>query len=98
MHAAWDLGPHTAVLSPGARACGDNGMGPVRLIGNASAPVMWSINGTDEDCAFVGTVFSVSGQSVDQTFVPSPDLTLLEMCVTNTAQQTITASFELVQL
>ncbi len=92
------IGAHTAVLSPGARACGDSGMGPIRLTGTANAPVTWVVNGFDQDYGFVGTVFSVGGQSVNTVFQPSPDLTLLEMCVVNTSQQTITATFDLFQL
>lgn len=93
--AVGDIGPHTATLSPGGRACGDFGMGPVRLTGTANANVTWYINGTDQDYAFVGTVFSTGGASVDTVFVPGPELSLLEMCVRNSSQQTVAVSYEL---
>jgi len=32
---------------------------------------------------------------VDTGFVPGPDLTLLEMCVRNPSQRTVTVSYEL---
>jgi hypothetical protein len=37
--AVGDIGPNTATLSPGGRACGDSGVETVRLTGTASAPV-----------------------------------------------------------
>jgi hypothetical protein len=89
------VGPHTATLSPGARFCGDIGEGSVRLTGTSSTTVTWTLNGFDQDYAFVGTVFSVTGQSVDQTFTAGPELSNLEMCVVNSSQQTVTASFDL---
>ena len=92
-----EVGQRTATLAPGSRYCGDNGMGPVRMRGTASASVTWTINAFDNDYGFVGTVFSVGGASVDQVFTPGPDLSLLEMCVINTSNQTITASFDLSQ-
>ncbi len=92
-----DIGPHTARLSPGGRACGDFGMGTVRLTGTAPTSVTWYINASGEDYGFVGTVFSTSGATVDTTYVPTPDLTLLELCVHNTSQQTISVSYELTE-
>jgi hypothetical protein len=56
----------------------------------------WALNGIDNDYAFVGTVFSVTGSSVDTTYTSGPDLADLEMCVVNTSQQTVTATFDLV--
>jgi hypothetical protein len=89
--------PFEAVsLSPGARFCGDSGIGTVRLLGSANAPVTWTLNGLDNDYAFVGTVFSVAGSTVDTTYTSGPDLADLEMCVVNTSQQTVTATFDLV--
>lgn len=92
-----DIGPNTALLSPGGRTCGDSGMGPVRLTGTAPTGVTWYLNGTDQDYAFVGTVFSTGGSSVDTVFVPGPELTGLEMCVHNSSQQTVSVSYELSQ-
>jgi hypothetical protein len=92
-------GPFEAVsLSPGARFCGDSGIGTVRLLGSANAPVTWALNGLDNDYAFVGTVFSVTGSSVDTTYTSGPELSDLEMCVVNTSQQTVTATFDLVMV
>jgi hypothetical protein len=90
-----DIGPNTASLSPGAWACGDSGMGPVQLTGTATASVTWYVNAFDEDYAFVGSVFSTQGSSVDTVFAPPPNLTVLEMCVLNSTQARIDASFEL---
>jgi len=90
-------GSHTALLSPGARFCGGSGEGRVRLLGTANAAVTFSVNGFDQDYQSIGPVFSVTGTSVDQVFTSSPDLTGLEMCVNNTSQQTVAASFKLVQ-
>ena len=92
-----DIGSNTANLSPGAWSCGDSGLGPVRLTGTASAPVTWYINASDQDYAFVGAVFFAAGNTVDTIFTPGPELTGLEMCVLNSSQQRITASFELSQ-
>jgi hypothetical protein len=64
-----DIGPNTAILSPGAWSCGDSGMGPLRLTGSATGPVTWYVNAFDNDYAFVGSVFSVPGaSSVDVVF------------------------------
>ena len=90
-----DIGPHTATLAPGSRACGDDGEGAVRLVGTAPAGVTWYVTASDLDYAFVGTVFSTTGSSVDTVFVAGPDLTLLKMCVYNSSAQTLTASYEL---
>ena len=95
--AVGDIGPNTATLSPGASACGDNGLGPVRLAGTATVTVTWTIDAFDNDYAFVGTVFSIQGSSVDTVFTPPPNLSLLEMCVRNTSQTRIDASWELSQ-
>ena len=90
-----DIGPNKATLSPGAWACGDFGMGPVRLTGTATGPATWYVNAFDSDYAFAGAVFSTQGSSVDTVFTPPPDLTVLEMCVLNSGQSRIDASFEL---
>jgi hypothetical protein len=90
-----DLGRHTAVLSPGARACGDFGEGSVHLEGTANADVKWSIFGTNTDYGFVGEIFSTAGTSVDEVFTPGPDILFEEMCVTNTSSARATASYEL---
>ena len=50
---------------------------------------------SDLDYAFVGTVFSTTGATVDTVFVAGPDLTLLKMCVYSSSTQTLTASYEL---
>ena len=92
-----DIGPNTASLSPGAWSCGDSGLGHVRLTGAASAPVTWYLNGFDQDYASAGAVFFAAGSTVDTAFTSGPELTGLEMCVLNSSQQKITASFELSQ-
>lgn len=95
----WQSGPFEAIsLSPGARYCGDSGINTVRLLGNASAPVTWTLNGLDNDYAFVGTVFSTTGASVNTTYTSTPDLSDLEMCVVNTSSQTVSATFDLVMI
>jgi hypothetical protein len=95
----WQSGPFEAIsLSPGARYCGDSGIGAVRLLGNANAPVTWALNGLDNDYLFVGTVFSVTGSSVDTTYTSAPELADLEMCVINTSSQTVRATFDLVMV
>lgn len=96
--AVGDIGPHTATLSPGASACGDAGYGPVRLTGTAGAAVTWSVTAMDTDYAYVGTVFSTGGSTVDTTFTPGPELTELEMCVSNTSAATTSVSYELIIL
>jgi hypothetical protein len=93
--AAADIGPNWASLSPGASACGDRYLGPVQLTGTATGPATWYITALDEDYGSVGTVFSIQGSSVDTVFTPPPNLTLLEMCVQNTSQARIDASWEL---
>lgn len=95
----WQSGPFEAIsLSPGARYCGDSGINTVRLLGNATAPVTWTLNGLDNDYAFVGTVFSATGAAVDTTYTSTPDLSDLEMCVVNTSSQTVRATFDLVMI
>jgi hypothetical protein len=90
-----DLGPHTATLSPDGHACGDWGLGPVQLTGTANATVTWYVTAFDQDYGFVGPVFTIAGTTVDTVFTPGPDLSLLELCVHNTSQQTISAAYEL---
>jgi hypothetical protein len=90
-----DIGPHTARLSPGSSACGDWGLGPVRLTGTADAAVTWSVSAFDLDYGFVGTVFSTGGGSVDTSYVPGPDLSLLQMCVHNTSGQPVSVGYEM---
>jgi hypothetical protein len=95
--AVGEFGQRTAKLSPGARSCGDNGLGQVRIRGTASAAVTWAITAFDTDYGFVGTVFSTGGSSVDHVFTPGPELSILEMCVINTSNQTITASYDMAE-
>lgn len=90
-----DLGPHAATLSPGGHACGDWGLGPVRLTGTADAGVTWYVTAFDQDYGFVGTVFSTAGATVDTTFTPGPELSLLALCVQNTSTRTLSAAYEL---
>jgi hypothetical protein len=93
-----DIGPHSAILSPGGGACGDFGMGPVRLTGTASGAVAWSVSGTDLDYSFVGTIFSTSGSTVDATFTPGAEISIVEMCVRNPGTQPVSVSYELHQI
>jgi hypothetical protein len=90
-----DIGPNTASLSPGAWSCGDWGYGPVTLTGSAGATVTWYIAAFDQDYAWVGSVFSVTGPSVNTTFTPDPSLSTLELCVLNSSSGPVSASFEL---
>jgi hypothetical protein len=93
-----DIGPHQATLSPGAGACGDFGLGPVQLTGTASAPITWSVSAFDQDYGWVGTVFSTGGSSVATGYTPTPDLSLLNMCVHNTSSQTVTITYEMTEV
>lgn len=93
--AVGDIGPHTATLSPGAGACGDWGLGPVRITGTATAGVTWYVSAFDQDYGFVGPVFTTSGSSLDTTYTPGPELSLLELCVRNSSAGTVTASYEM---
>jgi hypothetical protein len=90
-----DLGPDTAVLSPGARACGDSGDGPVRLTGSAGAPVHWAVFGHDLDYGSLGEIFGRDGATIGEVFTPGPDVSLVEMCATNTSAVRVTVQFEL---
>jgi hypothetical protein len=92
----YGVGPHIAFLTPGSTACGEFAMGPVRLSGNANAPVRWSVRGTDLDYAFLGDLFAVSGANVDRRFDPGPDVSTTDACATAAAGAT-TVSFELTE-
>jgi hypothetical protein len=89
------LGPHTAVLSPGARACGDNVIGPAHLTGTASAPVTWSLLGRDTEFNPIGQIFSSTGRTIDEAFTPGPGVGSQEFCVTNTSGRRVTVSYEM---
>lgn len=90
-----DIGPNIATLAPGGRACDDSGIETVRLTGTATADITWYVNGFDENYSSVGAVFSTTGVTVNTTFAADPNLTGLEMCIHNTSQQTISASYEM---
>lgn len=90
-------GPHTATLSPGGRACGEFATAPVILRGVADRPVLFSVGGTDLDYAPVYGIFSVSGKTADQGFDVPEWLSSLDACVTNTARETATVSFDFVE-
>jgi hypothetical protein len=93
--AGGDIGPHTATLSPGGRPCGDSGMGPVWLTGTATTGVTWYINVSDQDYAFVGRCSPPAEHQWTPNSSPDLELTVLEVCVHNSSQQTITAAYEL---
>ena len=97
---AYDLGPSTAILGPGARYCDDVALGDrARVVGSASVPVQWSFNGVNEDYAsvsnaWVGPVTTAIDQVNTSTRKPVVELSA---CVTNVSSTAATVSFELSQ-
>ena len=97
---AYDIGPSTAILGPGARYCDDVALGDrARVVGSASVPVQWSFNGVNEDYAsvsnaWVGPVTTAIDQVNTSTRKPVVELSA---CVTNVSSTAATVSFELSQ-
>jgi len=88
------IGPHTAVLAPGGRACGEfAGGGTARLVGSASVPVAFTVGGFDSDYAQVSEAWRTSGRSVNQ--VVTLPLQALDACAVNTSDTTAFVAFEL---
>jgi len=85
----------TASLSVGSTACAGGALGDVRLLGTGTGQVSWSIRALDIDYAEVGPVFAIMGSTVDTTFHPGPELTLLKMCATNISSGRLSVSFTL---
>lgn len=100
---AWDVGPHQATLGPGGRHCGDYIEGPsiglddgaTRLVASSTVPVLFYLTATDENYAFAGGVFMVTGTAIDQVYRPDANISSLSGCVQNTASTPATVSFEL---
>jgi hypothetical protein len=96
-NALYGVGPHTATLAPGGRACGEFSTAPAFLHGSANRAVRWSVNGTDIDYASIGEIFLVSGPVTDQALDVPSWLSSIDACVTNTSRDVATVAFDFVE-
>ncbi len=93
----YGVGPHTALLTSGSMACGEFAMSPTILRGNADRTVQWSARGTDMDYSSVGSVFLMTGATVDQVLDPGLSLSSLDACATNTGPTAAAVAFDFVE-
>ncbi|TYB47326.1 hypothetical protein FXF51_58380 [Nonomuraea sp. PA05] len=91
------VGPHTAVLGAGARACGEWAAGweapALRLAGTSSVPVLFAIRAANGDGEILGEQPLETTASIDRALTP-PITESYEVCVTNTSPSTATLSWE----
>jgi hypothetical protein len=94
----YDIGRHTATLSPGSKYCGDIVLGDTaRIVGSANVPVQWSFSGRNEDYATVtrawtGPVSATIDQVATGNWKPVVEVSA---CVANVSSTPATVSFEL---
>lgn len=93
----YGVGPHTAQLAPGSMACGEFAMTTTVLHGSSTRSVQWSARGTDMDYASVGSVFLMTGATVDQVLDPGFSLSSLDACAANTGSAPATVSFDFLE-
>jgi hypothetical protein len=91
------LGPHTATLGAGGRACGEWVAGwltpAVRLVGSSVLPVRWSVRVADGDGNILREDVLRTASVIDQPLSPAADVSN-EVCVTNVSTGTTSVSWD----
>jgi len=90
----YGIGPHTATLGAGGKACGEIAITPVRLVGTSTAPVRWTVPVQDGDGQRLRIVDLGTSTTIDQVLPPGEAEEIVEACVTNTSGTTATLSFD----
>ncbi|MEV0618462.1 hypothetical protein AB0I81_34400 [Nonomuraea sp. NPDC050404] len=92
------VGPHTATLGTGGKACGEWAAGwfelDYRLVGTSDVPVRYAIRVADGDGNVLREFDLDTAASIDRVLRP-PATESYEVCVTNTSSRAANVSWEL---
>jgi hypothetical protein len=95
------LGPHTATLGPGGRACGEWVAGwlapAVRLVGASTLQVTYSVRAADGDGNILREEPLRTATAIDQPLSPAADESN-EICVTNVSTGTASVSWDVLRV
>ena len=87
---SFDIGVHTAELTPGGLACGSFGTNGQRRVGESNVAILWTVQTFDVDLNPLGEIADSTDTSIDDLITLTGDAVLFEICARNTSQETAT--------